>query len=355
MNELAAQGHDLATWFFKPVIPATYAKTVLNVARSRGLNIEHVACHAGLDLALLDDPAARVLPLVHMNVVQQILSQTGDHGLGFEIGLALPLTSHGDLGFAVMCAGSLCEVFDLLHRFWNLQEKAISLVAEVHPRQATITLTTPLQLPAPVEQVYFECLLAMIVRALQMLTGSQALPGQVNLKGPERDYVKRFAEVLPPLRFNMPNWQYTIPVEWMEVRLPMSNPDMLAAAVLRCERELAMLAGDPKDFMTRVQQALTLGAGGYPDQQTIARHLNVSVRTFRRRLLLCGTSYRELLELAQRKDAVCLLESSNLKVQQIAARLGYLNSGNFSRAFKSWTGLSPEAFRRHRVEQARGN
>ncbi|WP_171241525.1 AraC family transcriptional regulator, partial [Ruegeria sp. HKCCA5491] len=40
------------------------------------------------------------------------------------------------------------------------------------------------------------------------------------------------------------------------------------------------------------------------------------------------------------------LQTTDMKIGEIAASLGYTSSSNFTRAFRAWTGHSPGEFRR---------
>lgn len=71
-------------------------------------------------------------------------------------------------------------------------------------------------------------------------------------------------------------------------------------------------------------------------------------RTLRRHLQNEGTRFGSLLSAAQRRDAMRLLEETNLDVQQIASMLGYAEPANFTRAFHQWCGMSPSQHRRER-------
>ena len=100
---------------------------------------------------------------------------------------------------------------------------------------------------------------------------------------------------------------------------------------------------------------LVLQDNGYPDLARVAAALCVSTRTLKRRLQRHGTSFMLLLEECRRRDAQHLLSHSTLSVQAIAARLGYQNPANFSRAFSRWTGESPRAARQRLREAGSGN
>jgi AraC-like DNA-binding protein len=44
--------------------------------------------------------------------------------------------------------------------------------------------------------------------------------------------------------------------------------------------------------------------------------------------------------------AVRMLDEPSMKIVEIAADLGYTDSANFTRAFRRWAGVPPQAFRR---------
>jgi CheY-like chemotaxis protein/AraC-like DNA-binding protein len=59
-----------------------------------------------------------------------------------------------------------------------------------------------------------------------------------------------------------------------------------------------------------------------------------------------GRSFRSYLALVRVEAAKRLLAGSNLKVREVAERVGYLNVEHFSRVFKKQTGVAPHLFTR---------
>ena len=55
-------------------------------------------------------------------------------------------------------------------------------------------------------------------------------------------------------------------------------------------------------------------------------------------------SLSEYVEKLRVEDAKWLLKQSNLRIVEIAALLGFCNSGYFSSVFKKNTGLSPKQY-----------
>lgn len=77
----------------------------------------------------------------------------------------------------------------------------------------------------------------------------------------------------------------------------------------------------------------------------IARRLGMSERSLARGLLAEGTSYRALLRQVQAARAQNLLRSPSETAASVAYRLGYSDPAAFSRAFASWTGETPGAWK----------
>ncbi len=78
---------------------------------------------------------------------------------------------------------------------------------------------------------------------------------------------------------------------------------------------------------------------------TIAPLMNMHERTLQRALSLAGTDFRTLLDHARfdlARDGLALGQS----VTDLALNLGYSEISAFSRAFKRWSGVSPQQWRR---------
>ena len=79
--------------------------------------------------------------------------------------------------------------------------------------------------------------------------------------------------------------------------------------------------------------------------ESAARLLETTPRTLQRRLSRRGLCFRALVEQSRFEIAGALLRETDLKVQEIAARIGYSAPGGFARAFTRWAGCSPIAYR----------
>lgn len=77
----------------------------------------------------------------------------------------------------------------------------------------------------------------------------------------------------------------------------------------------------------------------------IANQLFISPQTIQRRLSALGTSFNTIKENWRREHAIKLLQNSQMPIETISERLGFSEARSFTRAFKTWTGLSPRKYR----------
>ena len=99
------------------------------------------------------------------------------------------------------------------------------------------------------------------------------------------------------------------------------------------------------DFAT----SLRLLLAGYVDERiTIdecADLVGLSGRTLQRRLAEHETTFNELLDQTRFEVAKELLRDESIPISDVCYEVGYADPGNFTRAFRRWTGVSP---RQHR-------
>ncbi len=99
-------------------------------------------------------------------------------------------------------------------------------------------------------------------------------------------------------------------------------------------------------FRERVRACLMkiLASGEYA-MADVAKHLSISTRTLQRRLQEEGTTFQKELDDLREELARNYLSKSDYSSGQIAFLLGYEDPNSFFRAFRAWTGKTPEGIR----------
>jgi len=82
-----------------------------------------------------------------------------------------------------------------------------------------------------------------------------------------------------------------------------------------------------------------------PTTQQVAKKLSVSARTLRRQLARENETYRDIKAQVRCQQAIKLLIDTDLPIAIVADHIGFAEPGDFTRAFISWTQLTPSAYR----------
>jgi AraC-like DNA-binding protein len=84
----------------------------------------------------------------------------------------------------------------------------------------------------------------------------------------------------------------------------------------------------------------------------IAQRAGISSRSLQRHLAEGGHTFSELLRQTRLEMALEMIRIGS-RITDIGLELGYADTANFIRAFRSWTGLSPSAYRQQIVAEQR--
>jgi AraC-like DNA-binding protein len=89
-------------------------------------------------------------------------------------------------------------------------------------------------------------------------------------------------------------------------------------------------------------------ATGRPEFGDVARELGMSERTLQRRITDEGKNFRQLLTEARQDVVQRLLMDPAIEINEVAYLVGFEDSNSFYRAFRSWEGTTPSAWRQSR-------
>jgi len=146
-----------------------------------------------------------------------------------------------------------------------------------------------------------------------------------------------------PVQFDAPMTQMRF--DAAHLSLPVIRNDQSLKTFLR-EAPANILIRFRHDQSTaiRVRQELSnLAPADWPRFETLARNLDLSPATLRRKLKADGQSYLAIKDDLRLARAQKMLAQNQLSVAEIAHHLGYSEPSAFFRAYRKWTGRSPRA------------
>lgn len=105
-----------------------------------------------------------------------------------------------------------------------------------------------------------------------------------------------------------------------------------------------------RSFADKVRvAALNLARPTLPDLKMVASGFNLNERTFQRRLMVEGITYRQIMDDLKQEISGLLLRHDRFSVTDIASVLGYSEPAAFIRSFRKWHGESPLRMRKEKM------
>ena len=329
----------------KASTPAQYLLILLDLVESRGHPQQALLAGTSLEHGKLAGVGARISEEDFSRVVSNAFALTGDDGLGLELGLRLNLSAHAVLGQAFMTCRDLRQVLELFLRYYHLlTSPTLHLELDIDDRRCTLTTVSPPR-ENPVE---FACevMYAAIANTLRGLLGRDELRLRVELPYPAPPHAPRYHQVFgPDVHFDALLGRLSFDAALLETPLPLSNPALRSLYEAECARLLADLE-DEESVSEQTLRLLRKLEGQYPQMPQVAQMLNLSPRTYRRRLADEGAAYQTLLDQVRAEHATRHLQNSRLPLNTIAWLVGFNDASNFRRAYRKWTGRSPGEVRR---------
>jgi AraC-like DNA-binding protein len=313
----------------------------LAVVAERGVPAATLVADLPVDVSALEDPRARVPISLCEGILSRAIELTGDCGLAQRLGERMPISSHGYLGFAAMTATTIKEAVELAVRFASTRVPAIGLALYTDGPTTSLVLEERRNLPPLLRRFIVIALFSELATIFTSLTG-KGLDSDVYVAFPDPGGI-----ISPPgvrVHFDAPAHRVVFATGMLA--LPIVSADRVACRLAReqCERDLSRLV-DNSGIAARVRELLAR-EDELASLEDIADSLRVSPRTLKRKLADVGVTFSEIRDEHRRQQALLLLDNRDLSVGDVAVRMGYTELTNFTRAFRKWTGLTPQAYRR---------
>lgn len=148
------------------------------------------------------------------------------------------------------------------------------------------------------------------------------------------------------VRFNQQHSQIILPTQ--ELSRPFKNTDHTLQQLLLQQAESLMkqLPNLHTHAALDIQQTILTGLHmGDFQIEAIAARMNLSVRQLQRQLQQRQTTFQQLVQDIRHLMSKQYLTETELSLQDIALLLGYSEQSAFQRAFKQWTGMTPQQWR----------
>lgn len=322
-----------------PTTSARVAAAFVSAAEREGLPREALLAGTWIEASSLRDPDGRVL-LRDVYALLDACLALGDELVHLRMAKHIEPESLDALAFLVMTSPTFGEGLRAMLRYQRVftEGERYELLDEA---QGARVVYEPYGAPRPAHRAMAEMFAIDLLENGARLVGAPLEGVRVLFahEGP-RDRAAHAAILGVEASFGAPAHAIVIPASVLASPMPSAGPAMAAFFARHLEARVRALP--PETIGARTLHALL--HEGDADLETLASRLSMSPRTLQRRLADEGASLRELSETARRARASSLLEGG-ASIAETAYTLGYSEPSAFHRAFRRWTGQTPEQFR----------
>lgn len=302
----------------------------------------------GLNAADVSDADQRIPYRAAAKLFAECYRQTRVEHIGLVAGRAWRLTDLGPLGELVLNSATAGEALGTLVAYHQLNAQGGA--AYLVQRARTVELGYALFHPGVDEAaVVADAVLAMGAGFVRELCGAHWRPIAVHLPRKEPADMHPYRALFRcPVHFNAE--RAVLVFEPAVMACPVVGADQGRRQAVEAQVQRLLDSA----FVPSVYRAVRMQLmQGWAAGDVIAQQLHLQRRTFNRRLAQSGLTYQGVLDEVRYGVSRQLLRDTELAVIDVAAALGYGDSGNFSRAFNRWSGQSPTAWRQaNRVPQS---
>ncbi len=325
-------------------ILAAVVADVINAAESLGVPREELLGASGLDAAVLANPDERV-PVTADFMVWRSLSA---RPIGLELGERLGANSMGAVGYAMQHGRTVGDALRWVQRFRAVLHP--ELVADTERRDTPVgprlVFSKPMsgafaQLREPVYAY------ASGTRALlRGLTGEPIEARSVTYPLTKAHDAERHEQWFRcPVAWGGARFEIAFDATVLDRALPRNNPRLFAYLAQQAQRLLTAIPSTDSTATHVRREVATALPSGDPQQAIIARRLAISQRTMQRRLAREDTTFAAIVEAVRRERAELLLSDATLTASEVGFLLGFSEPAAFFRAFRRWTGQTPQRWR----------
>jgi len=270
---------------------------------------------------------------------------TGNATLGLHLGTSTTPSILGIVGHLMQSCGTLIEAFrqvsiysavatDMFH--YTMTERGDRVTLHFTPAAAWRKVS-PQTARHAVDQAMAGCL-----NVFFLLSGQRVRPESASFTAQKplqlNDYTQVFGE---NVRFGARANELVFNRSDLDLPLPRHDRSLLGTFESMAKKQLRLRRAK-QTFHDEVLHCMRFEfAAQVPSLETMAARMNMSTRTFQRKLADEKLNYRDLSEQASKEIAMSLIASGNIRIADIARLMGYSEPSAFRRAVKRWTRSTP--------------
>lgn len=327
----------------KPTAISSWVLLIAKALEDSGQCSRTIFERAGLDYSLLSDPNARYPVELTTRLWKISAEVTGNPCFGIKAASFWHPTTIHALGYSWMASESLYDALTRAVRYFRIVSSGAGAYLVETDDEVQFVFKSRSKSKLADEAV--DAGIALIVVMCRTSYGDNFNPLRIDMTREVLPCAQSYVDYFKaPVNFSMPTDILYFDKAQVYEKLPTGNAELARANDQIITEYLAHFDRNNTSLRVKIKLVERMPSGQVTEE-SIAKTLNMSVRTLQRKLKEEGGSYKEILDETREELAAQYMKNSRRSINEITYLLGFSEPSNFSRAFKRWTGRSPTRFR----------
>lgn len=323
-------------------IPMMIVNTILFfVKQNYALDSAHLLKNIGVNTTLLEDKNASVDVYVIVQLIDEIIAQTGDVDFLFKLGAASKPFSLGILGYIMLHSHTVYEALKKLCKYHRLVSKRFNPTIEEKEGHLHLRLLGESSIEGDLFEMYItEIHFCALLSILNQIASEKIVPSQTFFKHSQPKHIESYYKTFGnEVYFNHHEIILVFEINALNIKTLYSDENLLTFFEREAKKYMNLEAKEGLSEKVSKQIILSIEELDF-SLASVAKKVGLSARNLQIQLKEEQTSYVTLL-MEVRKQLAAQYLKQGIEPSSVATFLGYNEVSSFSRAFKQWYGYSP--------------
>ncbi len=337
---------------------ASWVIVISNTLNDLGFNANDVLHSLGLDKSKIEEnPTQRIAISTMTKLWREIAKLTGRADIGFLVAQHVQPQHFKGLGFAILVSNTLRDCFERIATYSDSISNSVEVCLESDTKGCALSILPKPNIDIAIEAI--DAFMLVLHQLFKQVLNTREIQAKIdfccNSRGISSAYKGHFST---KVRFNQDKNRYYLKNEDLDKKLILGDKFLAQQNDLLVKRYLLQI-NDKKELPNKLwleainAEIIKSILQEQLSAEIIAKLVNTSERSLRRRLSEQGTSFNKLVAENKKKLAEQWIIEGKKSITDISLLLGYTDTSNFTRAFKKWFLVTPTAYKNKKDDRSR--
>ena len=322
----------------------TTPKAILDACAEAGVDIRSLLSKASLTEYEIENPNGRIPFQDVIRLWETSYEWMQDRMIGVKAVNFIPFGAFKVVDYMMITSATPRDGLFKALKYYPLINEGFELLIDSKGELVFIELHNP-EDPKVVPFQYVDFVFACVLSRIRFSTGGKCVPFAVDFTCSKPKDMSVYHKLFQaPIKFDQPVNRMIFENDSLEIVQPNAD-EYLCEMLDNYAQHLIKQLPPEKDVILELSRIMRKRLRE-TNLNHSARMLGMSRRSLQRKLKNRGVSYRQLQSKIRRELATSLL-NQNVSIEETAFLVGYSEKSSFYRAFRQWTGKTPQDFLNH--------